>query len=307
MAMPLTGRNLSICSSCNSCVMGGRCRYLVRRIKIKFTNPIKIKLPRIIKPKRVKVPEEIKFITHAKRIGAKARRDMSLGKIIKPDSCQRCGKAGKVDMHHPNYNDPDNYEFLCRSCHIKAKNGEPVTTIELSEPAKQRRLKRLEEKYGEQIKNIFMDFHNQPELRAVDLAELIGISRERVRQYLIEIHGKSNSPNITNKCRPIKTASPYIQTIFSKLITLGHEPEKIRYSEFLLKKDILISIKKVCYHKNFRGLFFHNYFKSPLRFVVAIYNDQTYVFPLKKLGRPTYYFKTEQLPQYENAWHLLTT
>lgn len=305
MAMPLTGRNLSICSSCNACISGGQCKYAYREVKIKFANPIKIRTPRISKPKRIKVPEEIKFITLARRVQAKTKRMIALGIINKPNFCQRCGMIGKIDTHHPDYNNPDLLEFLCRSCHIKERSGNCTTTIELHEIAKQRRLRIIEEKWGTQIKNILMDFHNQPELKASDLADLMGLSRERVRQFLIQIHGRASSPTITNKCKSIKTKKLYIERALSKLLILGLKPKRTHHSEFLIRNNVLIAIKKICYHKSFGGLFVHNYFKSPLQIIIGVYNNTTYILPLKKLGRPTYYFKMAELPQYKEAWHLL--
>jgi hypothetical protein len=41
------------------------------------------------------------------------------GTLKRPDSCQQCGKAGRVDAHHEDYSKPDAVEFLCRSCHMK--------------------------------------------------------------------------------------------------------------------------------------------------------------------------------------------
>lgn len=39
--------------------------------------------------------------------------------INKPTICEICGISGKLDGHHPDYNNPDIVKWLCRSCHAK--------------------------------------------------------------------------------------------------------------------------------------------------------------------------------------------
>lgn len=34
--------------------------------------------------------------------------------------CEVCGKGPPLQRHHPDYDDPNNVEILCQSCHIKA-------------------------------------------------------------------------------------------------------------------------------------------------------------------------------------------
>ena len=48
--------------------------------------------------------------------------------VIQADSCRRCGKQKRVDIHHidenPLNNAPMNLEPLCRSCHLRAHKQE---------------------------------------------------------------------------------------------------------------------------------------------------------------------------------------
>jgi hypothetical protein len=60
--------------------------------------------------------------TKAERVRANGllNRRIKLGWFDRPAACQHCGKPGKVDGHHPDYQQPDLCVFLCRSCHMKA-------------------------------------------------------------------------------------------------------------------------------------------------------------------------------------------
>lgn len=42
------------------------------------------------------------------------------GEMFRPEACENCGRAGRVDAHHPDYCQPETIVFLCRSCHAKA-------------------------------------------------------------------------------------------------------------------------------------------------------------------------------------------
>jgi hypothetical protein len=42
------------------------------------------------------------------------------GVISRPSACLHCKKVGRVDAHHPAYDQPDLVAFLCRSCHMRA-------------------------------------------------------------------------------------------------------------------------------------------------------------------------------------------
>lgn len=41
-------------------------------------------------------------------------------KLKRPANCQKCGAAKRLDFHHPDYGEPDEGYFVCRSCHGKA-------------------------------------------------------------------------------------------------------------------------------------------------------------------------------------------
>jgi len=45
------------------------------------------------------------------------RNAMRRGEVKRPSKCQRCGKAGKVDAHHSDYNKATKVRWLCRLCH----------------------------------------------------------------------------------------------------------------------------------------------------------------------------------------------
>lgn len=47
------------------------------------------------------------------------------GELIKPDKCEKCGKIGKLDAHHSDYDRLLDVEWLCRSCHrnLSRKRG----------------------------------------------------------------------------------------------------------------------------------------------------------------------------------------
>lgn len=40
------------------------------------------------------------------------------GKLI-PQPCQVCGSEDKIEMHHPDYNQPLLVEWFCRPCHVQ--------------------------------------------------------------------------------------------------------------------------------------------------------------------------------------------
>jgi hypothetical protein len=53
----------------------------------------------------------------------KARKGLEyallMGRVQKPEACQKCGGNAKVEAHHPDYSKPLGVEWLCRSCHSK--------------------------------------------------------------------------------------------------------------------------------------------------------------------------------------------
>lgn len=44
---------------------------------------------------------------------------IKLGKLIRPDICQKCGRAGHIEAHHPDYSKSLSVVWLCKKCHGK--------------------------------------------------------------------------------------------------------------------------------------------------------------------------------------------
>jgi len=42
---------------------------------------------------------------------------VSLGKLMRPDQCERCDTSGKIQGHHHDYNKPLDVNWLCQECH----------------------------------------------------------------------------------------------------------------------------------------------------------------------------------------------
>jgi len=57
----------------------------------------------------------------AERVRANGLINMRIrrGTLTRPNKCEQCGAVGRVDAHHQDYAQPDNVEWLCRSCHMK--------------------------------------------------------------------------------------------------------------------------------------------------------------------------------------------
>jgi hypothetical protein len=46
------------------------------------------------------------------------RKALNDGSLVRPKSCQHCGKTGRIDAHHHNgYDHPLDVLWLCRQCH----------------------------------------------------------------------------------------------------------------------------------------------------------------------------------------------
>ena len=39
------------------------------------------------------------------------------GKLVRSDTCARCGEGGKIEAHHPDYSKPLKVEWVCLMCH----------------------------------------------------------------------------------------------------------------------------------------------------------------------------------------------
>jgi hypothetical protein len=57
------------------------------------------------------------------------RRALGNGKLVRPDTCQRCGRRGRIEGHHfRGYEDEHalSIEWVCRSCHVRMPHPECV-------------------------------------------------------------------------------------------------------------------------------------------------------------------------------------
>lgn len=44
------------------------------------------------------------------------------GVLVRPDTCERCSRVGRVEASHNDYDKPLEVEWLCRQCH-RSKDG----------------------------------------------------------------------------------------------------------------------------------------------------------------------------------------
>lgn len=51
--------------------------------------------------------------------GYQLSKAVSMGELVRPDRCENCGKIGKVQGHHEDYNLPLEVVWLCQDCHIE--------------------------------------------------------------------------------------------------------------------------------------------------------------------------------------------
>lgn len=49
----------------------------------------------------------------------KVKRAVEKGILIRPDTCERCGRRWKTIAHHSDYDKPFDVMWLCSSCHMK--------------------------------------------------------------------------------------------------------------------------------------------------------------------------------------------
>jgi ribosomal protein S27AE len=55
-----------------------------------------------------------KFERRAQAVVANAIRS---GRIVRPDTCSKCGATGKIDAHHEDYSKPLDVTWVCKKCH----------------------------------------------------------------------------------------------------------------------------------------------------------------------------------------------
>ena len=51
---------------------------------------------------------------------ARVSKALRAGKLTKPEACQRCGRASRLEGHHHDYSKPLDVEWLCKPCHAQA-------------------------------------------------------------------------------------------------------------------------------------------------------------------------------------------
>lgn len=56
---------------------------------------------------------------HPERERARQRvaRLVRVGKLIRPNSCPKCGISTKVEAHHEDYTKPEQVNWMCKKCH----------------------------------------------------------------------------------------------------------------------------------------------------------------------------------------------
>ena len=139
----------------------------------------------------IKKPENTKYTNDKIRAGYRARF-IDKGTII--DKCNRCGKKTKLLRHHPDYSDCYLVEYICSMSHVREHNKDRGREHKpIAREARASRLYMLLKKYGPQTTALFSNFYNFPSIKAIHLAEIANISRERVRQILLQLHGTYKS------------------------------------------------------------------------------------------------------------------
>jgi ribosomal protein S27AE len=43
---------------------------------------------------------------------------LKTGRLVRPDRCEQCGEAGKLQAHHEDHGRPLDVEWLCGECHL---------------------------------------------------------------------------------------------------------------------------------------------------------------------------------------------
>ena len=79
-------------------------------------------------PKRIELHARTQALyrrEYPERVAAKnaAQRAVASGKIKRKDRCELCGVGGRLEKHHPDYDQPLLVVFLCSACHKAVHYG----------------------------------------------------------------------------------------------------------------------------------------------------------------------------------------
>ena len=125
MAIPMTGRNLALCTNCQDCVTGGKCRLFRGQKIISFRlakaehNSPEYWRGYYDANRDILLGKRRKWSKDNRCKGWASERFHALTHEETPDKCSRCGKGGRIIAHHPDYTDPLTVEWLCNGCHLK--------------------------------------------------------------------------------------------------------------------------------------------------------------------------------------------
>lgn len=54
---------------------------------------------------------------HVRNAGEAVRRAIRSGRLTRPETCEECGGAGRIEAAHTTYREPLNVRWLCQPCH----------------------------------------------------------------------------------------------------------------------------------------------------------------------------------------------
>jgi hypothetical protein len=54
------------------------------------------------------------------------------GRVLRPENCEKCGKAGRLHAHHEDYSRPLDVHWLCVTCHRRLHAGLPISPAAVS-------------------------------------------------------------------------------------------------------------------------------------------------------------------------------
>lgn len=52
------------------------------------------------------------------RAHGKVRQAVKTGRLVRPETCSKCGRPGRIQAHHDDYNKPLDVVWLCHPCHV---------------------------------------------------------------------------------------------------------------------------------------------------------------------------------------------